>query len=117
MKDKKAAPKVGDKEGHAVMSVDVPARTVDVSIAYSAVEGCAVATVEAWDKVRNVKGGDAAFADALPSFRQDLLNLAEGIYRGSQPSAGDTTQAKFEREVAVIRGKQEEVKAKAAKVA
>jgi hypothetical protein len=109
------APKIEEREGHAIMSVDVPARTVEVSLAHSPIEGCALAAVGAWEKVRNVAGGDAAFADCGAEFRRELINAAEAIYRGGQPMTTDTTMAKFEREVAVIRGKQEEAKAKAAK--
>jgi hypothetical protein len=108
---------VVEKEGHAVVSTDLPARTVETSVAYSAIPGCAVAAVEAWERVRHVEGGDAPFADCLPQFRQELINSAEAIYRGSQPSAGETTQAKYEREVAKIRSRQEDAKAKAAVVA
>lgn len=117
-KSKASVPlKVTEKDGHAIVTVGLPARSVETSIAYSSIDGCAIATVEAWEKVRNVKGGDAAFADCLPAFRQDLIYSAENIYRGGQPSEGETTMAKFEREVGVIRGKQETAKAKAAKAA
>jgi hypothetical protein len=109
--------KVEEKEGHAVTVVDVPARSVEVSLAYSAIEGCAVAAVEAWERVRDAKAGDVPFAEAQPDFRQHLINSAEEIYRGGQPAVTDTTQAKYEREVAKIRSNQEESKAKAAKVA
>jgi len=114
-KAKEAPPvKVEEKEGHAVMSVDVPARTVEVSIAHSPIEGCAVAAVEAYNKVRNIKGGDVAFADADVQFRRELINSAETIYRGAQPSVGDTLFARFEREVVQIKRKQDEEKVKTA---
>lgn len=109
--DAKAA--VADKDGHAVMTVEVPARTVEVSIAHSAIEGCAVAAVEAWDKVKGV--GDPSFADCLPDHRRDLMYHAEGVYRGNKPSEGDTSMARFEQEVTRI--KREQGKAKAAKAA
>lgn len=116
-KAKQQSVKVEDKEGHAVVSVDVPARTVEVSVAHSDIPGCAIAAVEAWDKVRDVEGGDVVFANALPEFRQHLINAAEGVYRSGTVLQGDTSLARFEQEVAAIRGRQDREKAKTAKAA
>jgi len=103
----KSALKVDDKDGHAVVSVDVPAHTAEVSVAHSAIPGCAVAAVEAWDKVRNVEGGDADFAHSLESHRRDLVYHAEAIYKGGSVAPGDSTIARFEQEVIRIKGRQD----------
>lgn len=114
-KKSKASLAVEDKGGHAVVAVDVPAHSAEVSVAYSAIEGCAVAAVEAWERVK--RDDDASFGAMADSYRRELLSAAEGVYRSGVVMEGDTSLAKFEQAVASIKGKQDEAKAKAAKAA
>lgn len=100
--------------GAAVATVNVPAHKRQVVVAQSSIEGCAVAAVEAWDKVKGKD--DASFADAVGDFKQTLLNHAESVYKTGQVLEGDSALARFEQEVAKIRGRQIEAK-KAAKAA
>lgn len=90
--------------GHAIATIEVPAHRREVEIAYSAIEGCAIAAVEAWNTVRGE--GDARFEVCDPSYRSTLMAHAESVYGGAAPLAGDTALALFEAEVARIRAEQ-----------
>lgn len=107
-------PNIKEVGGAAVATVNVPAHKRETVVASSAIEGCAVAAVEAWNKVRGKD--DATFEAAVGDFKQTLLNHAESVYKTGQVMDGDTTLARFEQEVAKIRGRQIEAK-KAAKAA
>jgi hypothetical protein len=94
--------------GAAIVSVDVPAHTKEVAVAFSQIPGCAVAAVQAWDTVRG--NGDAPFASSVLAHQMKLVAHAESIYRGGSPMSGDTALAKFEREVARIKSEQDKEK-------
>jgi hypothetical protein len=91
---------VEEREGHAVVSVDVPAHKAEVSVAHSGVPGVIAAAVEAWHKVKG--DDDAEFAKCLAEFRQNLINHAEEVHRSGVVTEGDTVMAKFEAAVAKI---------------
>lgn len=111
-KAKAKEPELQDVGGKAVATVSVPARKQQVVIAQSAIEGCAVAAIEAWDKVRGAD--DATFAMAHPDFKRTLINHAESVYTTGRTLDGDTALARFERQVAKIKGAQDEARKKAA---
>jgi hypothetical protein len=100
-----------DLGGAAVATVTVPAHKTEVVIARSSIEGCAVAAVEAWNKVKGKD--DATFEAAAPDFKQHLINHAESVYRTGKTMDGDTMLARFEHEVARIKDRQREAKEKA----
>ncbi len=106
---------VEEREGSAVVSIDVPARKQEVVIGHSATPGVIDATVEAWHAVKG--NDDAEFALCTAEHRRDLINHAEEVFRSGVTTEGDTVMARFEREVAKIRSREEEKKAKAAKAA
>lgn len=108
-------PELQDVGGKAVATVSIPAHEQQVVIAESSIEGCAVAAVEAWDKVRG--SDDAPFAKAAPDFRRTLINAAESVYRTGKTMDGDTSLARFERQVAKIKGAQDEARKAAAEKA
>lgn len=99
---------------HVSAIVNVPAHQSEVVIARSLIEGCAAAAAEAWDKVKG--DGDADFASMSSDYRRDLMYAAEGVYQSGAVLEGDSTLAKFEREVAKIKKSQDDKK-KAAKAA
>lgn len=105
-------PDLKEVGGAAVATVNVPAHRREVVVASSAIEGCAVAAVEAWDKVRGKD--DATFAAAVGDFKLTLMNHAESVYKTGQVLQGDTSLARFEQEVAKIRARQDEAKKAAA---
>jgi hypothetical protein len=107
-------PDIKEVGGAAVATVNVPAHKREIVIAHSAIEGCAVAAVEAWNKVKGKD--DASFADAVADFKATLINHAESVYKTGKVLEGDTSLARFEQEVAKIRARQAEAK-KAAKAA
>jgi hypothetical protein len=96
---------VESEGGHAVVTVKVPAHDQKVSVAYSLIEGCAAAAVEAWGRVKGED--DASFATMDGTFKRELMNAAEDIYRNSPPLTGDTQRARFEQTVAGIKERQE----------
>lgn len=104
-------PDMKEVGGAAVATVNVPAHKREVIVAQSSIEGCAVAAVEAWDKVRTKD--DATFAGAVDDFKRTLMNHAESVYKTGQALQGDTSLARFEQEVAKIRARQDEAKKKA----
>lgn len=104
-------PDLKEVGGAAVATVSVPAHKREVVVAQSSIEGCAVAAVEAWDKVRGKD--DATFAAAVDDFKRTLINHAESVYRTGKVMEGDTSLARFEQEVAKIRVRQDEAKKKA----
>lgn len=109
--------KLEEINGAAVATVNVPAHKAQVVVAQSSIEGCAIAAAEAWDKVRGKGPGsqaDADFASATREFRQHLINSAEEVYKTGKALEGDTVQARFERELLKIKGKQDEAKKAAA---
>lgn len=103
-----------DVAGAAVATVNVPAHKRQVVVAQSAYEGCAIAAVEAWDKVKG--RDDASFADAVVDFKFTLMNHAESVYKTGKALEGDTALARFEQEVARIRAQQDEAKKQAKEV-
>ncbi len=103
---------VEEREGHAVVSVDVPAHKAEVSVAHSGVPGVIAAVVEAWHKVKG--DDDAEFAKCIGEFRQNLVNHAEELHRSGIVAEGDTVMARFEQEVARIFIEQSEKAAKKA---
>ena len=105
-------PDMEEVGGAAVATVNVPAHKREVVVAQSSIEGCAVAAVEAWNKVRGKD--DATFEAAVGDFKLTLMNHAESVYKTGQALQGDTSLARFEQEVAKIRARQIEEK-KAAK--
>ena len=107
-------PDLKDVGGAAVATVNIPAHKREVVVAQSAIEGCAVAAVEAWDKVRGKD--DATFAAAVGDFKMTLMNHAESVYKTGQALQGDTSLARFEQEVAKIRARQIEEKKNAKEV-
>ncbi len=103
---------VEEREGHAIVAVDVPAHKAEVSVAHSAIPGVIAAVVEAWHKVKG--HDDAEFAKCLAEFRQNLVNHAEEVHRSGIVQEGDTVIARFEQEVARIFIEQAEKAAKKA---
>jgi hypothetical protein len=103
---------IEEREGHAIVSVDVPAHKAEVSVGHSTVPGVIAATVEAWHKVKG--HDDAEFAKCTREHRQDLINHAEEIHRTGVVMEGDTVMARFEQEVAKIYRREEEKAAKKA---
>jgi hypothetical protein len=91
-------------DGHAIATVNIPAHQQEVEVAYSAIDGCAVAAVEAWNDVRGEN--DARFEVCDPSYRSTLMAHAESVYKGAAPLEGDTMLALFEQRVANIRAEQ-----------
>ena len=106
---------VEEREGHAVVTVDVPAHKAETVIGHSSIPGVIDAVVEAWHAVKG--NDDAEFAKCVSAHRQDLINHAEEVFRSGITTEGDTVMARFEREVAKIKLREEEKKAKAAKAA
>src|SRR6476646_1409919 len=106
-------PKVTDRDGHAVMTVNVPAHKAEVVLAHSAIDGCAIAAAEAWDDVRG--SGDASFALCSGEHRRDLINHAEEVYTSGIVTKGSTVMALFEQAVQRIKGRQDAEAAEAAK--
>ena len=102
---------IEEKEGQAVATFDVPAHTAEVPVAKSKIDGVLAATVEAWHSVKG--NGDAEFALCVSEFRQNLVNHAEEVFLKNVVTDDDTVMARFEREVAKIKLREEE-KAKAA---
>jgi hypothetical protein len=46
-------------------------------------------------------------------YRRELMHIAEEVYRNGPVAEGGTAQARFSREVAKIKGQQDEAKKKA----
>lgn len=104
--------KVKDVGGAAVATLSVPAHKTEIVIAQSSIPGCAVAAIEAWNKVKGKD--DADFASAAGEFKQQLMNSAESVYKTGKTLEGDTMMARFEHEVAKIKGRQDAARKAAA---
>ncbi len=100
---------VEERNGQAVALVDVPAHTAEVPLASSKIDGVISATVEAWHEVKG--HDDAEFALCVSEFRRELVNHAEEVWTKNVITEGDTVMARFEREVAKIKLREEDKKA------